>query len=101
MAGGECRCAAPPVGALVIENAAGLSTEEARRWIGALAPSLRPGGRLIAADATASRQAAARVAGVFLSAALRNRSRVAAGRRRHHRGRRAPAPVSDARFSLA
>jgi hypothetical protein len=58
------------VGALVVENAAGLPAEEAARWIEALAPCLRPGGRLIAADATSSTQAAARVAGVFLSAAL-------------------------------
>jgi len=56
--------------ALVVENVAGLSNEEAARWIGALAPCLRPGGRLIAADATSSDAAAARVAGAFLSAAL-------------------------------
>ncbi len=56
--------------ALVIENVAGLPAAEAQRWIGALAPSLRPGGRLIAADATSSDAAAARVAGAFLSAAL-------------------------------
>jgi hypothetical protein len=58
------------LGALVVENAAGLGLDEAVRWIGALAPCLRPGGRLIAADATSSKAAAARVAGVFLSAAL-------------------------------
>jgi hypothetical protein len=58
------------LGALVIENVAGLSPEEARRWITALAPCLRPGGRLVAADATASTAAAARVSGVFLSAAF-------------------------------
>ena len=33
-------------------------------------PLLRPGGRLIAADATSSDAAAARVAGAFLAAAL-------------------------------
>ena len=43
---------------------------EAERWIAALAPLLRPGGRLIAADATSSDAAAARVAGAFLAAAL-------------------------------
>ncbi len=58
--------------ALVIENAAGLPAAETQRWIGALAPSLRPGGRLIAADATSSDAAAARVAGAFLSAALQD-----------------------------
>jgi hypothetical protein len=56
--------------ALVVENVGGLQDEEARRWLAALVPCLRPGGRLIAADATSSTAAAARVAGAFLSAAL-------------------------------
>jgi hypothetical protein len=56
--------------ALVVENVAGLTDDEAARWIAALVPCLRPGGRLIAADATSSDAAAARVAGAFLSAAL-------------------------------
>jgi hypothetical protein len=56
--------------ALVVENVAGLADAEAERWIAALAPLLRPGGRLIAADATSSDAAAARVAGAFLAAAL-------------------------------
>ncbi len=56
--------------ALVVENVAGLTDDEAVRWIAALVPCLRPGGRLIAADATSSDVAAARVAGAFLSAAL-------------------------------
>jgi hypothetical protein len=55
---------------VVVENVAGLQTPEAERWIAALAPLLRPGGRLIAADATSSDAAAARVAGAFLAAAL-------------------------------
>jgi hypothetical protein len=58
------------LGALVVENAAGLPVDEAARWIAALVPCLRPGGRLVAVDATGSPDAAARVAGVFLSAAL-------------------------------
>ena len=58
------------LGLLVVENVAGLPTDEAARWLAALAPCLRPGGRLLAADATSSTEAAARVAGVFLSAAL-------------------------------
>jgi hypothetical protein len=58
--------------ALVIENVAGLPPAEAQRWIGALTPTLRPGGRLIAADATSSDAAAARIAGAFLSAALQD-----------------------------
>jgi hypothetical protein len=56
--------------ALVVENVGGLQPDEATRWLGALVPCLRPGGRLIAADATSSTAAAARVAGAFLSAAL-------------------------------
>ena len=56
--------------ALVVENVGGLQDEEAIRWLAALVPCLRPGGRLIAADATSSTVAAARVAGAFLSAAL-------------------------------
>ena len=56
--------------ALVVENVGGLQDDEATRWLAALTPCLRPGGRLIAADATSSKTAAARVAGAFLSAAL-------------------------------
>jgi hypothetical protein len=56
--------------ALVVENVAGLPPAEGERWIAALMPLLRPGGRLIAADATSSDAAAARVAGSFLAAAL-------------------------------
>ena len=56
--------------ALVVENVAGLPPAEGERWIAALMPLLRPGGRLIAADATSSDVAAARVAGAFLAAAL-------------------------------
>ena len=48
--------------ALVVENVAGLPPAEGERWIAALTPLLRPGGRLIAADATSSDAAAARVA---------------------------------------
>ncbi len=56
--------------ALVVENVAGLPPAEGERWIAALMPLLRPGGRLIAADATSSDVAAAHVAGAFLAAAL-------------------------------
>ena len=58
------------VGAMIVENAAGLDAVAAARWIEALVPSLRPGGRLIAADATSDVAAMARVSGTFLSAAL-------------------------------
>jgi hypothetical protein len=70
LAGAELPLRRASLGALVIENAAGLSAEEASRWIAALVPCLRPGGRLVAIDATSSPEAAARVAGEFLSAAL-------------------------------
>jgi hypothetical protein len=56
--------------ALVVENVGGLQEDEAIRWLAALVPCLRPGGRLIAADATSSTAAAARVAGAFLSSVL-------------------------------
>jgi hypothetical protein len=70
VAGAELPLRRGSLGALVIENVAGLSAEEAARWVDALVPCLRPGGRLVAVDATSSHAAAARVAGVFLSAAL-------------------------------
>ena len=70
IAGADVPLARGSLGALVIENAAGLSDEEAQRWVAALVPCLRPGGRLVAIDATSSPAAAARVAGVFLSASL-------------------------------
>jgi len=70
IAGADLPIARGSLGALVVENVAGLSADEAARWVEALVPCLRPGGRLVAADATASAAAAARVAGVFLSAAL-------------------------------
>ena len=70
IAGAELPLRPASLGALVVENVAGLPTEEAERWVAALVPCLRPGGRLLAVDASASPSAAARVAGVFLSAAL-------------------------------
>jgi hypothetical protein len=72
LAGAELPFRRGSLSALVVENAAGLPQAEAQRWILALAPSLRPGGRLVAADATSSDAAAARVAGAFLSAALQD-----------------------------
>jgi hypothetical protein len=70
IAGADLPLRRASLGALVVENVAGLSIEEAQSWVAALVPCLRPGGRLVAADATASTSAAARVSGVFLSAAL-------------------------------
>ena len=58
------------VGAMIVENVSGLDAAAARRWIEALVPGLRPGGRLIAVDATSDVAAMARVSGTFLSASL-------------------------------
>jgi hypothetical protein len=71
LAGAELPLGRSVLPALVVENVGGLQPDEAARWLAALVPCLRPGGRLIAADATSSTAAAARVAGAFLSAALR------------------------------
>jgi hypothetical protein len=70
LAGAELPLGRAVLPALVVENVGGLQPDEAGRWLAALVPCLRPGGRLIAADATSSTTAAARVAGAFLSAAL-------------------------------
>ena len=58
------------VAVMVVENVAGLDAVAAARWIEALVPSLRPGGRLIAVDATSDVAAMARVSGTFLSASM-------------------------------
>jgi len=58
LAAGELPLRRGAVSALVIENVAGLPAEDAARWLGALCPCLRPGGRIIAADATSSDAAA-------------------------------------------
>jgi hypothetical protein len=71
LAGAELPLGRSVLPALVVENVGGLQLDEAARWLAALVPCLRPGGRLIAADATSSTAAAARVAGAFLSAALK------------------------------
>jgi SAM-dependent methyltransferase len=70
LAGAELPLGRATLSALVVENVGGLQDDEAARWLSALVPCLRPGGRLIAADATSSTAVAARVAGAFLSAAL-------------------------------
>ena len=70
IAGADLPLRRASLGSLVIENAGGLPADEAERWVAALVPCLRPGGRLVAVDATASTAVAARVSGVFLSAAL-------------------------------
>jgi hypothetical protein len=70
LAGGALPFRPRSLGVLVAENVAGLGDEDVARWLAGLVPALRPGGRLIAADATSSTAAAARVAGAFLSVAL-------------------------------
>ena len=70
LAGAELPLRPRSLGTLMIENAAGLDADAARAWLGALAPLLSPGGRMIAADATGSTTAMARVAEAFLSASL-------------------------------
>ena len=68
--GGELPLGASSVATIVAENVAGLDAAAAAGWIASLAACLRPGGRLVAADATGSSSAMARVAGTFLGAAL-------------------------------
>lgn len=58
------------VGALLVEGASTLDAAAIERWLSALVPTLRPGGRLIAADATGNPAVEARLAGLFLGAAL-------------------------------
>ena len=70
LAGAELPLARGSVGALLVDGAATLDEESFARWMEALVPALRPGGRLIAADATGSPAVEARLAGAFLAAAL-------------------------------
>ena len=58
------------VGAMLVDGAATLEADAVARWMAVLIPTLRPGGCLIAADVTANPAVEARLAGVFLSAAL-------------------------------
>jgi hypothetical protein len=72
IAAGELPLRRGSLSAIVVENVAGLPEGDATRWLEALVPCLQPGGRLIAADATTSTGAAARVSGCFLSVSLTN-----------------------------
>jgi hypothetical protein len=90
------------VGALLIDGAATLDAESFARWMQALVPALRPGGRLIAVDATANPTVEARLAGVFLGSAM---TEIVQERPREGVlitvGVAPPAPVIKARFSLS
>jgi SAM-dependent methyltransferase len=70
VAGAELPLHDGTVDALVIESIATLDAETAARWMSVLIPTLRPGGRLITADVTANPAVEARLAGLFLRAAL-------------------------------
>lgn len=58
------------VGAILVEGLCDLGHEESARYVVELVRALRPGGRLVALDATREREAEARLGGVFLAAAL-------------------------------
>ena len=58
------------VDALLIEGASTLDVDAIARWMVALVPAVRPGGRLIAVDATDDPATEAKLAGSFLAAAL-------------------------------
>jgi hypothetical protein len=70
VAGADLPLAAGTVDNLLIESASTLDGEAVTRWMATLVPTLRPGGRLIAADATDDPAIEARLAGVFLGSAL-------------------------------
>lgn len=56
--------------ALLIEGASALDDEAVGRWLATLVPAIRPTGQLIALDATDDPSVEARLAGLFLGAAL-------------------------------
>jgi hypothetical protein len=70
LAGVELPLGAGAVDTLLIESASTLDAEALTRWLATLVPTLRPGGRLIAIDATGNPAVEARLAGQFLGAAL-------------------------------
>jgi len=70
VAGVELPLAPGTVDALVIENVAALDTAESTEWLATLIPTLRDDGRLIAADVTEDPAEEARLASLWLGAAL-------------------------------
>jgi len=72
VAGVDLPLAPGSIGALLIEGASALESEAIARWMTALIPALRPGGRLLAFDATDNPELESRLTGLFLAAALRD-----------------------------
>jgi hypothetical protein len=70
VAGVDLPLAAGAVEALLIESPSTLDGEAMARWLATLVPVLRPGGLLIALDATDNPAVEARLAGLFLGSAL-------------------------------
>ncbi|MBC8132261.1 MAG: hypothetical protein H7X95_04715 [Deltaproteobacteria bacterium] len=70
IAGVDLPLGAGCVDALLIESASTLDPEALTRWMTTLVPLVRPGGCLVALDGTDDAAAEARLAGLFLGAAL-------------------------------
>jgi hypothetical protein len=70
LAGDDLPIRAGTVDALLIDGASTLDVDALARWMATLVPAVRPGGRLIAIDATDDPAAEAKLAGLFLAAAL-------------------------------
>jgi hypothetical protein len=70
VAGVELPLGAGTLDALLIESPSTLDPEAVARWMAALVPTLRQGGRLLAADVTDNPAVESRLAGLFLQAAL-------------------------------
>lgn len=99
VAGVDLPLAFGTVDALLVESASTLEAEAMARWMSSLVPVLRPGGRLLALDATDNPAVEARLAGLFLGAAL---AEIVQERPREGVvltvGSAPPAPVIAARF---
>jgi hypothetical protein len=70
LAGVRLPVARSSIGALVVEGASTLKGDAVARWMTALVPALRPGGRLLAFDATDDPGVETRLTSTFMSAAL-------------------------------
>ena len=70
LAGVDLPLAPGTLEALLVESASTLEVEAMARWMTTLVPMLRPGGRLVALDASDNPAVEARLAGLFLGSAL-------------------------------